>query len=42
MFLRAYDFFVKKENSNSEEIQSKSKILGDANLKQLTDPHFYL
>lgn len=42
MFLRVIDFFSKKENSGSEEIQSKSKIIGDAVLKQLTDPYFYL
>jgi hypothetical protein len=42
MFLRVFDFFSKKENSSSEEIQSKSEIIGDAGLKQLTDPYFYL
>ena len=42
MFLRAHDFFAQKEHKKSEELLSKSHLVGDEVINQLTDPLFYL
>ena len=42
MFLRAHDFFAKKEHKTNEILLSKSHLVGDEVINQLTDPLFYI
>lgn len=42
MLIKLHDYFSKQDEQNSEAFSSRSHIVGDEGVNQLTDPDFYL